>query len=441
MAESLDGKIKNEIIALSNLKESIKEDKINFFSSFNKKENEEKKEDIAFLEKQSLELYYKIDDKKTKELELTFNQLKLKVNFSHTPYYLRDGKFFSTSKTNFIIYEDKLFRKLLEIQISSNIIYAIQLNNNDLVFAIIYFHRYILKNEIHIYRLKDNKYYLFQKIKEDNTGYSPQQSGCMNIEKDYNIQYLKEISGNRFLCITGYGFKLYCLNDKNEYSAVLLEEHLDRIKIIQEINENKFIFCTEIVYQFGAEFFIEIIELKEITQSDIDNKICQLEKKKFFYNNFDKEKALKKDKELLESLKLACIKKQIIKYNKREYFFNSNLVIIKKKYFIIMINNHILIFDLNEVNLLKKYEIINFKKWYNRDIQIEKWNNEGDNEFFMFIKGNLILFELNEDNNENIELKVISQLYCSNISYINKLSEKTNKFYSVDFQKNSISIY
>ena len=106
-----------------------------------------------------------------------------------------------------------------------------------------------------------------------------------------------------------------------------------------------------------------------------------------------------------------------------------------------MINNHILIFDLNEVNLLKKYEIINFKKWYNRDIQIEKWNNEGDNEFFMFIKGNLILFELNEDNNENIELKVISQLYCSNISYINKLSEKTNKFYSVDFQKNSISIY
>ena len=269
MAESLDGKIKNEIIALSNLKESIKE------------ENKEKKEDIALLEKQSLELYYKIDDKKTKELELTFNQLKLKVNFSDRPYiYLRDGKFYSTSDINFIIYEDKLFKKLHEIQISSNIISAIQLDNNDLVFAIIYFHRFILKNEIRIYRLKDNKYYLLQKIKEDNTGYSPQYSGCIQIEKDYDIKFLKEISGNRFLCITGYGFKLYCLNDKNEYSAVLLEEHLNNIKIIQELNEKTFIFCSE-VYQSGTKFFIEIIELKEITKSDIDNKICQIEKKIF----------------------------------------------------------------------------------------------------------------------------------------------------------------
>ena len=291
--------------------------------------------------------------------------------------------------------------------------------------------------------MKDNKYYLFQKIKEDNTGYSPQSSGCMALEKDYEIHYLKELSGNRFLCITGYGFKLYCLNDKNEYSAVLLEEHLDRIKIIQELNENKFIFCTEVINQIGTKFFIEIVELKEITKLDIDNKICQIEKKKFFYNNFDKEKVLKKDKELLESLKLSCKIKQIIKYNIGKYYCCTNLVIIKKKYFIIMINNHILIFDLNEVNLLKKYEIINIdiKQWHIRDIQIEKWNNEGDNEFFMFINGNLVLFELNEDNNENIELKVISQLYCPNISCIIKLPEKTNKFYSVDFQKNSISIY
>ena len=102
-----------------------------------------------------------------------------------------------------------------------------------------------------------------------------------------------------------------------------------------------------------------------------------------------------------------------------------------------MINNHILIFDLKEVNLLKRYEIINI----NRHIQIEKWNNEEDNEFFMFINGNLILFELNEDNNENIDLKVISQLYCPNFDNIKKLNEKNNKFYSIDFINNSISIY
>ena len=446
MAENLDGKIKNEIIVLSNLKEF--KDKDDFYDE---RENEEKKEAIALLEKKSLELYYKIDDKKTKELELTFNQLKLKVSFSSFPYYLRDGKFYSSFDTNFIIYEDKFFRKLHEIQNISNVAYAIQLDNNDLAFAITIcaIKSFIINNEIHIYRLKDNKYNLIQKIKEDMTGYSPQCStGCLNFEKDYLVHYLKEISGNRFICITSYGFKLYCLNDKNEYSAVLLNEHSESIKIIHEINENKFIFFTEVVYQLGKEFFIEIIELKEITKLDIDNKIHQLEKKNFFCNNFHKENNIKKDKELLESLKLTCEIKEIIKYNIGEFYcFSNNLVIIKKKFFIIMIDNFILIFDLNEVNLLKRYEIINnnIKKWYNRYIQIQKWNNEEDNEFFLLINGNFILFELNEDNNKNIELKIISQIYCPNFNRvfdnIKKLDEKTNKFYTVDSQKNSISIY
>jgi len=440
MSEGLDGKIKHEKIALSNLKESDKDkDKKNLLYGFyGAKTNEEKKEEIDLLEKQSLELYYKLDDKKTKELELTFNQLKLKVNFSGMLYYLREGKLYSKSNKNFIIYEDKLFRKLHEIQTESNVVSAIQLNNNDLVLATFEInHEFIFINEIHIYRLKDNKYNLIQKIKEDVTGYSPQYAGCINIPKDYQVKYLKEISGNRFIYISSYGFKIYCLNNKNEYSFVLLEEHLENIKIIQEINENKFIFCTEVVYQFGAEFFIEVIELNEITKLDIHNKIWKIEQEKSFGNNFDKENSLKKDKELLESLKLTCKIKEIIKYNRREYYCFSNFIIIKKKYFTIMINNHILIFDLKEVNLLKRYEIINI----NRHIQIEKWNNEEDNEFFMIINGNLILFELNEDNNENIDLKVISQLYCPNFDNIKKLNEKNNKFYSIDFINNSISIY
>ena len=448
MAEGLDGKIKHEKITLSNLKESDKDKKNLLYGFYGTKKNEEKKEEIDLLEKQSLELYYKIDDKKTKELELTFNQLKLKVNFSGMPYYLREGKLYSTSDKNFIIYEDKLFRKLHEIQIESNIISAIQLNNNDLVLATSFTtieinHKFILNNEIHIYRLKDNKYNLIQKIKEDMTGYSPQYTGCTLSQKDYRVKYLKEISGNRFIYISSYGFKIYCLNDKKEYSFVLLEEHLDNIKIIQEINENKFIFCTEVVYQLGKEFFIEVIELNEITKLDIHNKIWKIEQEKSFGNNFDKENSLKKDKELLKSLKLTCKIKEIIEYKCGEYYCSSNLLLLKKKYFTIMINNHILIFDSKEVNLLKRYEIIyiNIKKWYYQHIQIEKWNNEEDNEFFMFINGNLILFELNEDNNENIDLKVISQLYYPNFDNIKKLNEKNNKFYSIDFKNNSISIY
>ena len=57
------------------------------------------------------------------------------------------------------------------------------------------------------------------------------------------MDFLKEISGNRFFCISNYGFKIYSLNKKNEYSLILLIDHLNGIQIINEINENTFIIC------------------------------------------------------------------------------------------------------------------------------------------------------------------------------------------------------
>ena len=127
-----------------------------------------------------------------------------------------------------------------------------------------------------IYRLKDNKYYLLQKIKEDMTGYTIQESysGCMVYPKEYDVDFIKEISGNRFICVTNYGFKIYSLNDKNEYSLSLLTVHQEGINIIHEVNENTFIFCTK--KYCGASLGgpehdrlkIEIIKLNKITDYD-----------------------------------------------------------------------------------------------------------------------------------------------------------------------------
>ena len=50
------------------------------------------------------------------------------------------------------------------------------------------------------------------------------------------------------MSFSNYGIKMYSLNDKNQYSLVLLDTHIERIKKIYEINENKYIFCTKTRY-------------------------------------------------------------------------------------------------------------------------------------------------------------------------------------------------
>ena len=118
-----------------------------------------------------------------------------------------------------------------------------------------------------IYRLKDGKYFLFQKINENNTGYKRQRerSGCLIFgTKKYEVRYLQEISGNRFFCFSNYGLKLYSLNKKNKYSIVLLE--LDCGSLIHEINENNFLFYSK-NHSYG-NLYIKItkISLRELTK-------------------------------------------------------------------------------------------------------------------------------------------------------------------------------
>ena len=397
------------------------------------------------LIKQSLELYKKIDNQKMKELVSAFNQITLKVIFNGEPKILREGIFYTLSDNCFKMYDSKYFKKLLEIKFNSLIISAIQLDNNDLIFA-------CSDNgifQILVYRLKEKQYFEIQKIIENGLGFQARYGNhgfCGNTAYKiiYQIDDLKAISGNRFICISNYGLKIYSLNENNEYSLVLLQEHLNDVKIIHEINNNKFIFCTKKnlndTYRKNDKIIIEIVELKEITKQELNDKLIEL-------NNYGYQ---------------SCSFNEIIKLEKRHKRFHlSNYIIIKKKYFMVLIDNSIFIIDLFNGNLLKKYEILinlifngNDSLFIYKLINIQKWNNPEDNEFIIFIEKNIILFELNEDENGVINLKILNYSYFPNIDNgtFEKMSEKTNKFYSQEHprpyfynksknNKNSISIY
>ena len=127
MENIFDNNIKHEIIVLSGLKGINQHRMIEYFG-YKKKEyyyygysDEEKtktpeneKEILAKknkLKNESLDLYYKIDSQKRKELESAFSQLKLKIKFDSEPKILKEGKFYILSKAGFKMYDSKLFNK------------------------------------------------------------------------------------------------------------------------------------------------------------------------------------------------------------------------------------------------------------------------------------------------------------------------------------------
>ena len=174
-------------------------------------------------------------------------------------------------------------------------------------------------------------------------------------------------------------------------------------------------------------------------------------KKEKFEIPFHKEERYKdEDIKVINSLKLKCEIKKLIDYKtghwNHPYHNLSNYVIIKNKYFIIMIDNNVLLFDLINGNQLKRYEIvIEYKdNLYIYDyIDIEKWNNTEDNEFILSIYRNIFLFDIEEDENNKLNLKIVGQSSLGNNIYkkFKKLFLTKNKFYSLDGESNCISIY
>ena len=369
----------------------------------------------------SEEICKNINTEENKELKNTFAQLKLKIKLSSEPKILKNGKICKLSNGIFTIYDDKYFKKLYEIKFEKDteIIDEIELNNNDLIFLscvrdsntdpLFLFSDDMYK--ILIYKLKDKNYSLIQEINEDMTGFKMQRErcGCRGMSKSYYPDYLKEISNNRFFCVSNYGIKLFSLNTKNEYTSILTCPIRDTIKIIHEINEKNFIICSNISHSAssGGPGYSELYIGKISLDSSNDKKMLNL-------------------------------------FGSRYHDYYLDYVNLKNKYFAIKINNNIFLFDTTNGNLLKRFEIIINKK-KSKDISIKKWNNVEDNEFLLFIDDNIILFQLNEENfSLNIkghtsikpDLEGQKNYYITN--YI-KIKEGENKFYIIE--ENTIKIY
>ena len=133
----------------------------------------------------------------------------------------------------------------------------------------------------------------------------------------------------------------YALNENKEYSLILMDVHSRGLQQIYEIDENNLIFCTLI--HIGASLggpdhdylMIEKVKLKNITKGDKANKIKKLDK--------DEE-----SKKVISSLKLISYCKEILNYSTYGgSHYLSNFIILKQKYFIIMIDYNLLVFDLS----------------------------------------------------------------------------------------------
>ena len=457
MYSDFDKRTKEETIVLSHL-QNVEKSYSEFISSWakyrekgksqkNKTREEIEKEvekeindEKEKLSKESLEKYYKIEKGKDKELEKIFKTFKSKVK-SPKINYLDKGKFWSFSNNLFTILDSVSFKKLYEIKfnIEENIESVIELDNNDLVFMInirepaqdnididnlFCFSRNIPNIfNLYIYRLQNEKYVLLQKIKEDRTGYEVQESnsGCFSYSKSFELDKIKKLSGNKIMSVSNYGIRIYALNENKEYSMILMDIHSDGLEQIYEIDEKNLIFCTlmHIDASLGGPdhdyLMIEKVKLRNITKDDIADKIQKEEE----------------SEKMISSLKLSSNCEKILEYSTfRGYHYFSNLLILKQKYLIIMIDYNLLVIDLSTGEQMARYIILKKGEktlYYDKKNEIGKWNNINDNEFFLNIEGDITLFEL--DDAKGINIKIIGYSYFPNLRNLIKMEDK-NRFYS-----------
>ena len=460
-SEMKDKKNNKEAITLYNLKFEYEDQ---YYEKENQDENKE--------ENLSKNQYYKIEDKKLEELEKVFKQVKTNIKLFYNlkkkfikeftskniPEIIVDIKA-KDNKNLALIYEGKNFSKIIEIEISSHFLFVEKLDNKDLIFLTLNGNNY----ELLIYRLMQGQnnekkaYLLSQTIQETIEGYEIKYINKKNIygmikksqPKAYNLSYIKAISGNRFFCISNYGFKMYALNEKNEYQLVLLESY-DKIDFIYEIDTNKFIFGSNIWTVEGYGFcgnsytsyyhlLLNKIELKDIDK--IKNK-----------SNNPNLSNLK----VKEKLKFSVISKTMFENNfSFPYMYDtkicfSDFVSLKNKYFIIMLKKSILIFDMEIGKEIKRFEVnVDGSRYFETDIK--KWDCPENDEFIMIVNNNVILFKLIEENS-SISLNILNYGYFPELCFketkdrtilknLKKINGEKNRFYSYTEESNDIFIY
>ena len=131
--------------------------------------------------------------------------------------------------------------------------------------------------------------------------------------------------------------------------------------------------------------------------------------------------------------------KNIFKLDDDSPHYFSNYVILKNKYYLIIIDSYLFIYNILTDTFIKEYG--NENEWYGKNI-IE-WNCKDNDEFLVINDKSITLFKLDEiesKNNLSIELKIIANItidYCNTkfkkIGHQNKFctlgNSETNFFY------------
>ena len=324
------------------------------------------------------------------------------------PIIMNNGKVCDFLDNKCIIYENKYFKKLNEIKIEkiNKIKSIIELDNKDLIFLT---EKEDEKDELLIYRLKNNNYNLIQKIIE----FDDISDNIIPKDESYYLYWHKKLSGNRFITISSYGFRIYSLNNKNLYSFVLMEK-MKYVDKIYEIKNNKILFCfTDYVgnpvgdCEFPPVLNIQIKDLYK--------------------------------KESLSKLTDSNLNNIIFKYTIQERLEFSDGILLKNKYFIILIDYYLLILDILNITIIKNYIfLINKEKnlYYETGFNIIKWKSSKDNEFLLIKNGNIFLFELDENILENRTIIYLKIIGFYNLNYdLNLKSDENNKLNIIEKEK------
>ena len=183
----------------------------------------------------------------------------------------------------------------------------------------------------------------------------------MSYQKFYEAHFIKEISGNRFILVSNYGYKIYSLNKKKEYAIVLLEEYIDGIDNIIELDKNNFIFLSTIGYGQVRRhpphnrLIIDKISLKEISENEKNIKLEKIEERDYYneedsfydyysdddecsHKNPPKKYSGEKIKNLIESLEYTHITDKLLDYSTygSYHYFKGNAILMNK-FFVVAI--------------------------------------------------------------------------------------------------------
>ena len=185
---------------------------------------------------------------------------------------------------------------------------VIGLDNNDFIIHIKKKNYY---DVFMIYRLKNNNYTILQGI--EPTDYT-------------KIKLVEKISENRFVTISDKGYEIFCLGDDDKYfSEIYIDNYFSYIKKIYEANKNELIICA--IEEFVSK---KSQKCNEIPTYEIRTSLKNRDSKLFIF--------------------LEC---GVRKSENNHPSFFSDGIFLKDKYFLIMIDNNLLIIYILTGDLIK----------------------------------------------------------------------------------------